>query len=981
MKYRLLLVILILSLIAELNFGQLYKGPATGSVQSGVAVSTNDFYNVSLYIFKTRPTRNKKSWKLIPNESSIGLDESPLTSKFIDEVQLQKSQAAQVDSSILLKSFEGIQMTNSIPPDPYIAVGPNHIILVVNSTFRICKKNGEIVKTIAASDWFESALNGASPFDPKVIYDQFSNRWVMVWLHADDGTKIASYLVSVSDDDDPTGTWFNYSFNASLNGSTDEATWADYQGVGYDDKVIYITSNQWTFDDLSTTQSEYSFKGNKLRAIAKDQLYSNSGGAVEWIDFWNIRHSASSGDLIYKLRPARMFSSSNDYYLLARSPYSTGQYVLLYKLSSIFSSPKLTVSSVAVSNYSTPSDANQLGGSGTLLIEISGSDFVSEPLYYNGSLYHTFATKNSSGNNSALRYISINTSTNKKNEDISIEREGSWYYYPAVAVDKNENVIITFSRSGYDEYPAAYYISKPFGSTQFNNSKILKNGIGNYVNKGSGTRNRWGDYNGVWNDPSDMNNIWLFTEFSARTNTWGTWVGKVRLAPFNNANILSSDTLLDFGFNQIGKTSVIKQVVFKNAGYETLKISDIKTSHNDFKILNSLSYPIELATLDSLVLNIVFNPTAANDYQENFEIISNAENGNVYKVFLNGKGYAISPVVKNSIYGLGELNTELILINPQTGSGSSLGSTTLRGLVGLAVNPLDGVLYALQDPFYSTDGLSSLNHLNAAAGIAYYLFNTDLALATSCFDKYGNLYAASKDGALFKIDINNGEYTLIDSLGFSVSSITINPVDQQMWLSVGQASTVGKDLIYRVNKDNGDTTFVGKAGTGTNIINAMTFGNDGTLYGSIGNNAATLIKIDTKTGAATNIGPVGFKRVKGLTYLPDSLTSVESGRLTDNLPEKFYLKQNYPNPFNPNTTIEYSLPSDAEVKLSIYNIIGQEIKLLVNENQSAGIHKIKFNSSDIDNMRLTSGIYFYKITALDKKGNEFKDIKKMILLK
>jgi hypothetical protein len=458
-------------------------------------------------------------------------------------------------------------------------------------------------------------------------------------------------------------------------------------------------------------------------------------------------------------------------------------------------------------------------------------------------------------------------------------------------------------------------------------------------------------------------------------------VGQVRLTPYNNANIFSSDSLLDFGFNQIGKTSKLKQIVFKNVGYETLKISDIKISNNDFKILNSLNFPIELITLDSLVLNIVFNPTTANDYQENCEIISNAENSNSYKVFLNGKGYAINPVTKNSIYGLGELNTDLLSINPQTGSGSSLGSTTMRGLVGLAVNPLDGVLYALQDPFYSTDGLSSLSHLNASAGIAYYLFNTDLALTTSCFDKYGNLYAASKDGGLFKIDINSGEYFLIDSLGFSVSSIAINPADQQLWLSVGQASTIGKDLIYKVNKDNGDTTFVGKAGTGTNTVNAMTFGKDGTLYGSIGNNVSTLIKIDTKTGAATNIGPIGFKRVRGLTYLPDSLTSVESGRLTDNLPDKFYLKQNYPNPFNPSTTIEYSLPAEAEVKLSIFNIIGQEIKTLVNENQSAGIHKIKFNSSYIDNLKLTSGIYFYKITVHDKRRNEYKDIKKMILLK
>jgi len=374
--FKFFLYVFVLCFATELTFSQLYQGPATGSVESGIAVSTNDFSNVAIYIFKARPTRNKKSWKLIPNELNANINESPLTSRFIDEIPLQKTQSAQVDSSVFLKSFEGIQETNSIPPDPYIAVGPNHIILVVNSTFRICKKNGETVKTIAASDWYNSTLTGVNPFDPKVIYDQFAKRWVMVWLHGNDAAKVGVYLVSVSDDEDPTGIWFNYSFNASLNGTIDSGTWADYQGIGYDDKAIYLASNQWTFDNLQTTQSEYSFKGVKIRAILKEQLYSNSGGKVDWVDFWNIRHTASAGEIIYKLRPARMLSTSNDFYLIARSPYSIGQNILLYKLSSVFSTPKLTVSNIAVSNYSSPSDANQLGGSGSTLIEISGSDFV-----------------------------------------------------------------------------------------------------------------------------------------------------------------------------------------------------------------------------------------------------------------------------------------------------------------------------------------------------------------------------------------------------------------------------------------------------------------------------------------------------------------------------------------------------------------------------------------------------------------------------
>ncbi len=976
--------VIIILLFSEISFSQLYQGPATGSVQSGVAVSTTGFATVSIYSFKQRPIKNKKPWKLIPNPVDINIPESPLTSKFFDNVILNKSLSTQFDSSFLMKNFEGIQETNSIPPDPYIAVGPNHIMLVVNSAFRICKKNGVTEKTIAAEDWYTSALNNASPFDPKVIYDQFSGRWVMVWLHQDDSKKEGYYLVSVSDDDDPNGTWYNFVFNSSLNGTTDSGTWADYQGIGYDDKAIYLASNQWTFDDPTTTASEYSFKGVKIRAIIKEQLYTNNGGSVEWVDFWNIKHTASSGQLVGKLRPVRMLSASNDYYFLARSPFVTGQYVLLYKLSSLLSSPQLSVSNVTVANYTSPANANQLGGSGindSLLIEISGSEFVSEPLFYNGKIYHTFATKNTSGNNSALRYISLNVSSNSKIEDISIEKEGTWYYYPTVAVDQKENVVITYSRSGYDEYPGAYYVTKQKATGQFNVSQTLKPGLGNYIKDYSSLRNRWGDYNGIWNDPSDMNNIWLYTEFAARTNTWGTWVGKIRLSPYEKANILASDSLLDFGVHQVGTTSGLKRLVIKNFGYETLQLSGINNSNSAFRILNTLSFPINIATYDSLLIDVVFNPVVAEAVTDKIQFVSNAENGNIYSVDLSGEGYAILPASRNSIYGLGELNTELLNINAQTGAGISLGSTSTKGLIGLSVNPEDGVLYALQDPFYSSDGLSSLHHLNAATGSAYYLFNTDLALTSSAFDANGNLYGAAKDGKLYKINIETGDYSLIDSIGISISSITINPFNQQMWASVGLASTNGRDRIYKINKSNGDTTFVGRAGTGTNTINALTFGNDGLLYGAIGSNVSTLIKIDTSTAVYTNIGVIGFKRVKGLTFLPDSATAVEERVLNNQVPEKFYLKQNYPNPFNPVTTIEYALPFEADVKLTVFNIIGQEVKTLVDENQKSGIYKIKWNATDFDNKKLSSGIYMYKITAVGNSGNEFKDIKKMILLK
>ncbi len=88
-------------------------------------------------------------------------------------------------------------------------------------------------------------------------------------------------------------------------------------------------------------------------------------------------------------------------------------------------------------------------------------------------------------------------------------------------------------------------------------------------------------------------------------------------------------------------------------------------------------------------------------------------------------------------------------------------------------------------------------------------------------------------------------------------------------------------------------------------------------------------------------------------------------------PKKFELSQNYPNPFNPITTIRFNLPEAGNVKLTLFNILGQEIKTLVNEFKESGVHTINFDASD-----LNSGMYIYKIEA-----GTFVQTRKMTLVK
>jgi hypothetical protein len=96
----------------------------------------------------------------------------------------------------------------------------------------------------------------------------------------------------------------------------------------------------------------------------------------------------------------------------------------------------------------------------------------------------------------------------------------------------------------------------------------------------------------------------------------------------------------------------------------------------------------------------------------------------------------------------------------------------------------------------------------------------------------------------------------------------------------------------------------------------------------------------------------------------------------DLIPDVFFLSQNYPNPFNPATTISYGLPQASEVKVQVFNLLGQKIVTLVDEPQEAGLKSVIWDGKDSFGQTVSSGVYFYKIDA-----GSFHQSKKMVMLK
>jgi len=208
---------------------------------------------------------------------------------------------------------------------------------------------------------------------------------------------------------------------------------------------------------------------------------------------------------------------------------------------------------------------------------------------------------------------------------------------------------------------------------------------------------------------------------------------------------------------------------------------------------------------------------------------------------------------------------------------------------------------------------------------------------------------------LFNYNIANaGELSFVYVAGSSqlnnlpTLSIDVNSGDAEPKLTF--ASMVGSDLIGESN------LVVGKF----RLINTTAFANiDPDIVWNFGGFISTIL-----TGDAFQNITNPSNHISNLTL---SVRTINSDRPTD-----YDLFQNYPNPFNPSTKIKFSLKSESDVKLVVYNMLGETIRELINNKTAAGNHEFTFNSD-----RLPSGTYIYRLEA----NNEIIGVKKMTLVK
>jgi len=366
------------------------------------------------------------------------------------------------------------------------------------------------------ASWFASLTPPGGPFDPKIVYDAQAGHWMMIALSSD-FTSQAAFLLSVSQTSDPTGAWWNYAINSAT--AFGGNAWGDYEDIGFDNKTpgsVYISSNQFSFGAGSFTTAQ-------LVTISKSELYTGAPLTI----FRTVNLKNADGSMAFSIRTARTQGSSSGEFLI-NSRSGGGNSVTLWKVTHAFpAAPVVTrQATVNIGAYTPAPNAKQRGCTNTL---DTIDNRIFNAVYKNGKLYAGFTEGHNwgSGTVAAIRFLKINTATNRAVVNETYGADGVYYWFPALTVDGSGNIISVFARSSANEYAGIRYSDRLTTDTATRASALLKAGMSCI------TGSRWGDYFGISVDPVNNANVWIFGEWAKDVAgvspvwDWGTWVGEV----------------------------------------------------------------------------------------------------------------------------------------------------------------------------------------------------------------------------------------------------------------------------------------------------------------------------------------------------------------------------------------------------------------------------------------------------------------------
>jgi Divergent InlB B-repeat domain/Fibronectin type III domain len=441
-------------------------------------------------------------------------------------------------SPIVSPSFQGATATSSFPPDTQGAAGPNHLVVTVNGRVLVQSKTGTSLGSVTLVGFFSNMSSDV--FDPRVQYDPYSSRWILI-ADADRQSAASAILVAVSQTSDPTGNWNRSRIDVD---STNQS-WADYPMLGFNKNWIVVSLNM--FASPGTSTPFYS----RFLVLNKASFYA--GG----VDYTELSAPSQNGAT---MAPASTYDPNlaTMYVLQNWNGNSGGSgFLRLYSITGGIGSEVLN-SGIFISTPNPwgfePSGAvdfaPQLGTSNKIHTNDSSMQSV---VYRNGSLWcaHTIFLPAGTPTRSSVQWWQISPTgpSIQQRGRIDDASGNTFYAFPSIAVNSNNDVLIGYSRFSSAQYAGGAY-SYRAGTDAVNSLRddaVLKTGAGTYF-VSFGGRNRWGDYSGTSVDPANDTDLWTLQEYAASTDIWATWWGRIGSSPITgpvNDNFANGQVITD----------------------------------------------------------------------------------------------------------------------------------------------------------------------------------------------------------------------------------------------------------------------------------------------------------------------------------------------------------------------------------------------------------------------------------------------------
>lgn len=460
--------------------------------------------------------------------------------------------AAQALSPAPAANFAGLGGGNvdgfiRIPPDTDGAVGPHHLVVALNNGVLVQTRTGSTAKAAVglSAFWGVSPSGTTHAFDPHVLYNASLDRWIMVSVAAGQTTSSA-LLVAMSQTNDPTGNWTQYSFPAdqtAANGHppTTPTLWGDYPLVGFNKTWVVVTINMFTI-------AGGAFNKGTIFAIDINGLANGVAAA-------NLHTAVFHDPNAFALCPAFTFDPnlSTLYMLETFNGNSNGTGVLrinsmtgavgseAYNIGQFVITPNPWAQDGGGSDFAPQNGANKID---------AGDDRTINVVYRNGSLWasHSVFLPVTTPTRSAVQWWQISPTCVSPCSPQQIGRIDdssgvNFYAYPSIAVNKNDDILLGFAHFSAGIFAEAMYAFAPFaaGANTVQSPLTFKTGEAYYYVV-FGSSNRWGDYSATLVDPVNDLDFWTLQEYASSTNLcqtptptctggWATWWAKLVMSP------------------------------------------------------------------------------------------------------------------------------------------------------------------------------------------------------------------------------------------------------------------------------------------------------------------------------------------------------------------------------------------------------------------------------------------------------------------